>query len=163
MALLILAGLFSCKTPAERIALQFTKHPIDAKRKCIEMYPPKETITTKIEFLPGIPILTPGPVINCDSLKPNASGLKVFECPPSRTIHDTIKIDSTKVLYDTKQMDVLKADLDNYRANFEIYKRLDDQNQKIIKHLKNQVVKWQFFFGVLTFVTCMLIFTILKR
>ena len=163
MALLILAGLFGCKTPAERIALQFTKHPIDAKRKCIEMYPPKETITTKIEFLPGIPILTPGPVINCDSLKPNASGLKVFECPPSRTIHDTIKIDSTKVLYDTKQMDVLKADLDNYRANFEIYKRLDDQNQKIIKQLKKEIFKWKVISVFLTIGFALIIFVLLKR
>jgi hypothetical protein len=162
MALLIMAGLFSCKTPAERIALQFTKHSIDAKRKCIEMYPPKETITTTIQYLPGFPILTPGPVINCDSLKPNANGLKVFECPPSKTIHDTVIIDSTKTLYDTKQIDVLKADLDNYRANYEIYKQLDEQNQKRIEKLERNLVKWKALLGIFALVAGLLIFTILK-
>lgn len=123
IGLLIMAGLFACKTPKEKVEKTFDKFPKEAKQECVIRHPLTPNTIVEIRYKEGR-IDTFNKVetkyINCDSVKPDSSGKKMAKCPPcppSTHQVDTMYIDSSKTFVDTRLVDLKNDTISKLRGS----------------------------------------------
>lgn len=160
-----LIGVFitSCLTPLEKVNKVFNKYPIEALTVATERYPSKDSVREIIKFLPGIPILTPGPLINCDSLKPSPTGLKTFQCPPSTKIVDTFTKDRVEIKYDTRLISLLQKQLEVEEMRTRNFEREVAVLKDRLKKSNGNNLKLLALVGIMTLIIGFLVFLLFKK
>lgn len=91
--IITLALCSSCYTPqraAKQVAKAQAVHPVVVGGLCSDFYPPTESITERIEYLPGEVRIIPGDtvIVDCDTV--SSGELVRIPCPPSSHRTDTI-------------------------------------------------------------------------
>jgi hypothetical protein len=123
MAMLLMAGLFACKTPKEKVEETFDKFPKETKQECVIRHPLTPSTIVEIKYKEGrVDTLNrvETKYINCDSVKPDSSGKKIVKCPPfppSTRQVDTMFIDSSKTIIDTRLVDLKNDTLNSLRSS----------------------------------------------
>ena len=108
IGLLVLAGLFSCTTPKKKIDKTFNKFPKETKQECVVRYPVLPNTIVEIRYKEGlVDTLYKHDTtrVDCDTIKPDSNGKKVFKCPPcppSTRQVDTLFIDTSHTIIDDR-------------------------------------------------------------
>lgn len=93
-------------------------HPGVVGGLCSDFYPPTESITERIEYLPGEVLIIPGDTVNvdCDTVGPGE--LVRIPCPPSSHRTDTVYRDRQTQLVDRGRIQELEFQASDYRERY---------------------------------------------
>jgi len=113
----ILALMVSaCRSPKFQVERVFNKYPELSEKTCVSRYPVNPEYVTVQEYIPGDTIFIPGVTIDCDSVLKSTKGivdtvyikkLTHYPCPPTKFVHDTIKISEKITIEDTRKLDTM--------------------------------------------------------
>jgi hypothetical protein len=162
IGLLILAGLFSCTTPKKKVEKTFNKHPKESKQECVVRYPVLPNTIVEIRYKEGrVDTLYKHDTtrVDCDTIKPDSNGKKVFKCPPcppSTRQVDTLFIDTSKTIIDTRLVE-LKSDT---IANLRLIN--NNQDKKIAKLKINKANLISYLVVSITLLIASIAFTLKK-
>jgi hypothetical protein len=116
VGMLLLAGLFSCKTPQQKVEKVFSKYVPETKQACVVHYPVKPVTVVTTKYVPGeTKAITDTFRVDCDTVKP-VEGKKTVECPPSTHQVDTLYIDTSHTYVDTRLVDLQRDTIQSVRA-----------------------------------------------
>jgi hypothetical protein len=135
IGLLLMAGLFACVSPKKKVEKTFNKHPKESKQECVIRYPLKPSTVVEIRYEKGrVDTFYKHDTtrVDCDTIKPDTKGKKVFRCPPcppSTRQVDTLFIDTSKTIIDTRLVELKSDTIANLRL-------IDNKKDKQIAKLK---------------------------
>lgn len=109
--LIISLFLLSCNTE-RRLQRIYLKHPYSLAKACENFFPSDGTeVSTIISYLPGDTLYLPGDTIklDCDTAK----GVKTIKCPPTKIVHDTVKKEIERKVFDSAKSFILNHKIDS--------------------------------------------------
>lgn len=128
--LLCMLFMFSC-SPTKRIGGIAAKHPNEARKVFVSMFPPEVKTVTNTEYIHGKEVVRIDTVTgDCDPVIKYIDGkpVKVVQkvrvpCPPSVSRVDTFVKTETRTIENKAKIDVLEADLAKSKAEEEQAKK----------------------------------------
>ena len=111
-----MTGVQTCALPI----WTFSKYPKESEKECISRYPVSTQYITSQEYIPGDTVYIPGVSIDCDSVINSLKGVvdtvyikktSKVPCPPTKYVHDTVRIKELVKVEDTRKLDIMTQDL----------------------------------------------------